>query len=91
MTAADPTANAQQIDRAIRHAAAMRPPAIATPTAAATSLPPNNLTTTGPKPMTIRATATSPTGIKQMSAGFKADADPLKAEFGQSTNFPTAE
>jgi hypothetical protein len=28
---------------------------------------------------------------EQMSAGLKADADPLKAEFGQLTNFPTAE
>jgi len=128
IAAVDPTANAQEIESAIRDASAMRQPAIATTTAAPTSLPPNNLTMTEAKPMTPPPAPSSPIGIKpgelsglfkqlrarkeamiadiqangaevaavlaageQMSAGLKADADALKAEFGQLTNFPTAE
>ncbi len=131
IAAVDPAANEEEIERAIRDAAAMRPTAIATPAptiATATPLPPNHLTMTEAKPMTAPARPPSPTGIKpgeisglfkqlrarkeamiadiqangaevaavlaageQMSAGLKADADALKAEFGQLTNFPPAE
>ena len=135
IAAVDPAANEQEIERAIRDAAAMRPPAIMTPAATpppaiatATPLPPNQLTLTEAKAMTAPTSSPSPTGIKpgeisglfkqlrarkeamiadiqangaevaavlaageQMSAGLKADADALKAEFGQLTNFPPAE